>query len=245
MNYYSHKYHSINKFLNIIFSDINRGGLYGFFSKNFKKSVNTQYKNRILYQYNYRDFLKYSDLNLSLSNYTQFLTKRFLKIDSEVWYPGVNSDLLLQIPKSSEIKYDLINISRIVPTKRQDMIVKAAKELGLKILIVGEYHDKRLILDCEHFYLPNHLDVLNKLNESRVYVDASIFEGFGMTPVEAAFLNKISIVSNTYIHKEVLGDYPIYFKRNDINDLIEKLKIVINGDVTLNKESVEKIGSTS
>ena len=58
--------------------------------------------------------------------------------------------------------------------------------------------------------------LFNKLNQSLFYVDCSLFEGIGMTPVEAAFLDKISIVSNINVHRDVLGDYLIYFKPNTL-----------------------------
>ncbi|KKM78481.1 hypothetical protein LCGC14_1359580 [marine sediment metagenome] len=69
--------------------------------------------------------------------------------------------------------------------------------------------------------------LFNKLNQSRFYVDCSLFEGFGMTSVEATFLLKPVIASDIYVHKKVLGDYPIYFKRDNLDDLIDTMRIVI------------------
>ncbi|MFX1570562.1 MAG: glycosyltransferase [Promethearchaeota archaeon] len=202
------------------------------------KIFNTSYKNYINYQKLYRSFLKKNNIVLSISKNTQFTVKKFLNIDSEVCYFGVNSDLLSEIPQSP-IKYDVINISRIVKTKRQELIVKAAKELNLKVAIFGKYQDKTIKLDCPVYYYPNHIDILSELNKTKFYVDASVFEGFGMTPLEAAFLDKITIASDTFIHKEILGDYPLYFKRDSLKDLVKKMKLVIDGDFTLNENSVK------
>ncbi len=82
--------------------------------------------------------------------------------------------------------------------------------------------------------------LFKKLNQSSFYVDCSLFEGFGMTPVEAAFLDKTSIVSNTYVHRDVLGDYPVYFKPNNVNDLIEKMKFVMESGVKINNKEIKK-----
>ncbi len=202
---------------------------------------NFNYKNRIFYQLNYVKYLKYSDLNLSISKFTQYSVKKFLKIDSHVWYPGVNSDVLSNLPKPSKLKYDALNISRIVETKRQKLFVEAAKKLKLNVIVIGRHQDKKITLDCPHFYLSEHYSVLNELNHAGFYVDASIFEGFGLTPVEAAFLDKITIASNTYIHREILGDYPLYFKPDDVDDLVEKMKIVINNKYSPKKEAIERI----
>jgi len=200
---------------------------------------NTRFLNRFFYQKNYRRFLKNSDLNLSISKFTQKVVKKFLNLDTKVCYQCVNSDYLLSLPRT-EIKYDAINISRITRHKRQEVFVEAANKLGLNILVLGSYTDFSVKLNCPHFYLPDHEKVMNILNQTKFYVDASEFEGFGMTPVEAAFLDKISIVSNTCVHKEVLGDYPIYFKKNNVDDLVEKMKIVMDGEVRLNNKKIKQ-----
>ena len=201
--------------------------------------INTCITNRIYFLKNYRSFLKHSDLNLSLSKFTQKTVKRILKLDTKVCYPCVNSDYLLNLPKT-KLKYDAINISRIAPFKHQDIFVKAAKKLDLNIIILGRHSHPNIKLDCPHFYYKDHNKVMNILNEAAFYVDASEFEGFGMTPVEAAFLNKPVIASNTYIHREVLGDYALYFKLNNVNDLVEKMKLVLEGGVKSNNEEIKK-----
>ena len=193
----------------------------------FQSYFNQIQRNRVFFLKNYRRFLKYSNLNLSLSKYTQYLVKKFLRLNTTVCYPCVNSDYLLNLPKN-KIKYDAINISRIIWYKRQSLFVKAANDLGLNIVVLGHHSDKTIKLDCPHFYYSDHEKTMEILNQSSFYVAPTIFEGFGMTSVEAAFLNKPIIASNIYVHRDILGDYPIYFKRDDINDLKSKMKITIN-----------------
>ncbi len=203
------------------------------------KYINIYWGNRQFFQKNYRKYLKQADLNLAVSKYTQYCIKKFLKLDVPLCYQCVNSDYLLSLPKA-KIKYDAINISRIVKYKSQEVFSKAANELGLNTLVLGRYDDKTIKLDCPHEYIRDNKTLFDKLNQSSFYVDCSLFEGFGMTPVEAAYLDKISIVSNTYVHKDVLGDYPIYFKRNDVNDLIEKMKFVMESGVKVENKDVKK-----
>lgn len=212
---------------------------YNFIVELINKYINIYWGNRQFFQINYRKYLKQADLNIAVSKYTQYCVKKFLKLDVPVCYQCVNSDYLLNLPKM-DIKYDAVNISRIVKYKRQDLFVEAANKLGLNILVLGRYDDKSVILDCPHEYIPNNELLFEKLNQSSFYVDCSLFEGFGMTPVEAAFLDKISIVSNTYVHRDVLGDYPVYFKPNNIDDLVEKMKLVIEGGVKLNNAEIKK-----
>lgn len=210
------------------------------FSQIINYFLNTIYRNKIFYQVNYKKLLKKSDLNLSVSKFTQFCVKKLLKVDSKVCYPCVNSKLINKIPRNLEQKYDVINISRIVNHKRQTLLVEIAKKLNLKIAIIGLHQDKNIKLDCPHFAL-SHKNTLKTLIQSKIYVDPSIFEGFGLTPVEAAFLDKITIASDTYIHKEVLGDYPIYFVRDDLDDLTNKIRQALNNKFKLNKDVVNQI----
>jgi len=101
--------------------------------------------------------------------------------------------------------------------------------------------DKRIKLECKHYYLEDHFSVLKKLNQAKFYVDSSIYEGFGLTPVEATFLDKTVIASDTFIHREILGEYPLYFKRNNLKDLKKKMEMVIKNDFSPNKEAREHI----
>lgn len=228
-------YEKINNFN----PDPKRNRISNFLAFKAQKYFNKLYVNQVYYQINYRKFLKASDLNLSISKYTQKVVSRFLKIETQVCYQCVNSDYLLGLPKS-KIKYDAINISRIVPHKRQELFVKAANKLGLKILVLGRYADKNIKLDCPHFFYQDHKKVLDILNQTKFYVAPSIFEGFGMTPVEAAFLDKPVIASDIFVHRDVLGDYPIYFKRDNMNDLIEKMKIIMNKPYLKNNVEMKK-----
>ena len=54
----------------------------------------------------------------------------------------------------------------------------------------------------------------------------SIYEGFGMPPLEAMACGTPSISSDAASLPEVLGDAAIYFKNNDINELKERLTLV-------------------
>lgn len=211
---------------------------YNIFAIFFQKYFNQIQRNRVFFLKNYRRFLKASTLNLSLSKYTQSLVEKYLKLKTTVCYPCVNSDYLLSIPKK-EIVYDAINISRIESYKNQQIFVEAAKRLNLKIIILGRHVDQNINLECPHYFFEDQKKVFDILNQSNLYVDASEFEGFGMTPIEAAFLNKITIVSNTYVHREVLGDYPLYFELNNVNDLVDKMQTALKGDFKLDNNYIK------
>ncbi|MEE9379262.1 MAG: glycosyltransferase [Candidatus Lokiarchaeia archaeon] len=216
-----------------------RNKYYNIFTSIFQNYFNRIQRNRVFFQKNYRKFLKNSTLNLSLSKYTQFLVKKFLKLPTKVCYPCVNSDYLLNLPKK-KIVYDAINISRIETYKRQKIFIEAAKRLNLNIMVVGRHVNKKIKLFCPHYYFENQEKVFDILNQSNIYVDPSEFEGFGMTPIEAAFLDKITIASNTYVHREVLGDYALYFELNNVDNLVNKMETALGGGFKLKNESIKK-----
>lgn len=243
-------YHLAHKNL-ILYNQLNyftpssgRSPIFNFISRYIQEYFNKSARNQMAYLKNYRKILTVSDLNLSISKFSQKLAKINLNIDSDVCYPCINSDLLSIVPKS-KIKYDAINISRIVPHKRQDIFDQAAIKLGLNAIIIGMYQDKTIKLNRPYFHLDNHFEVLKKLSESKIYVAPSEYEGFGLTPVEAGFLDKVTIVSDIYVHREVLGDYPIYFKKNNVDNLVEKLKVALDSDLKPNTTLIKKKYSIS
>lgn len=234
-----HKNQFFLKNLNQIASNLEDNKYHNIISQYLKKYCYTPRYNHFYFMKNYRKYLKYSDLNLSLSKYTLQLVKKYLRIDNRVCYPCVNSDYLLNLQKD-KIEYDAINISRIVPYKRQRLFVEAANQLGLKVIVLGRHADKKVKLNCPHFYISDHKEVMKILNRASFYVAPTIFEGFGMTSVEAAFLDKPIIASDIYVHRDVLGDYPIYFKRDNIQDLIEKMKLLLNNTYERNNSEIKK-----
>ena len=62
-----------------------------------------------------------------------------------------------------------------------------------------------------------------------------------MTPVETAFMNKITVASDISVHREILNDYPLYIRTGDVEDLIEKISMVWEGQFSLNKSAVLSI----
>ena len=239
----THKHAFLSEYINQLKPNPNKGYINNRFNKKIQEYFNTRHRNRLYILMQYRNYLKKSNLNLSISKFTQKLAKKFLKLNSMVCYGCVNSDFLNSFSnkhQNTEIKYDAINISRISHRKHQEVFVRAANKLGLNVLVIGRHQDKSIKLDCPHFYLPDYKDVATILTQTRLYVDASIFEGFGMTPIEAAFLDKISIVSNTFLHRDVLGDYPLYFEIDNVDDLVDKMRIVLNGEYKLNNVEIKK-----
>ena len=67
-------------------------------------------------------------------------------------------------------------------------------------------------------------DLYNKVRSARILVLPSLYEGFGIPPMEALYLGTNVIISNIPALKEVYQNLPVcFFKSGDSNDLKDKL----------------------
>lgn len=104
----------------------------------------------------------------------------------EVIYPPV--DVLRFKPANQREDYYIV-VSRLVPYKRIDLIVRAFNRLGLPLIVVGEGREKQRYLRIANNnirFLANQSDqeVRHLLSKAKAFVYASR-EDFGIAPVEA------------------------------------------------------------
>ncbi|MGP1458406.1 MAG: glycosyltransferase family 4 protein [Treponema sp.] len=62
------------------------------------------------------------------------------------------------------------------------------------------------------------------LAEARILVQPSLYEGFGIPPLQALHAGTRALISGIPVFKEIYADYPVsFFKAGDADDLAEKL----------------------
>ena len=67
--------------------------------------------------------------------------------------------------------------------------------------------------------------LLREIASAKFLVQPSLYEGFGLPPLEALYLGTQPIISDIPVFKEVYGDLPVlFFKTEDAKDLSDKLK---------------------
>ena len=76
-------------------------------------------------------------------------------------------------------------------------------------------------------------------SEAQVYVLSSRWEGFGLVLVEAMAHGLPVVSSDLPTSKEIMGDFSLYFKNGDIEDLAQKLEDATHID--WNKKSQEAL----
>ena len=75
---------------------------------------------------------------------------------------------------------------------------------------------------------------------AEICVAPSLFEGFGFTPLEAQAAGTAVVASNATSHPEVLGDSALLFDPMDVDDMADKMILVLlNNEL---KENLEQKG---
>lgn len=108
------------------------------------------------------------------------------------------------------------------------------KRHNLQIVITGfsKYYFDKLVKMAEKFKIRDRIVFTDSVSEDEkntliknadLLVNPSRFEGFGIPLLEAASFKKPIIVSDIPVFLEIGGNYPIYFKDNDADDLKNKL----------------------
>lgn len=197
------------------------------------------------------NFTKYRSL-FSISNAVRLDLLSRYKINSIVIYNGVQPFKIkmkkenISFPKR-EIR--LLQVSRLDhKTKGQDILIKAISQLintntniNISLDFIGEGSSLSYLKG-----LTNELQINNSVNflgirdRSYVYshiadydilIQPSLYEGFGLTIVEAMFAKVPVIVSNIEGPMEIIGtgEFGYYFEKGDVDDLLYTLNRIVNG----------------
>jgi len=140
---------------------------------------------------------------------TQRLTKKDFNIESVVIHPLIVPEEWEDI----EVKdggYALM-ASRRDWYKRFDWFEKACEEL-------------RIPFRSFHPAVHARRDFLNGMAQSSICVSTSLYEGFGLTPAEAAYLGKPLVLTDIPVFKELWEGRAYFFKSYDYEDFKKGLK---------------------
>lgn len=97
-------------------------------------------------------------------------------------------------------------------------------------------------LDCELILVTNFVSeqkLENLYGNASLFVFPSLYEGFGLPPLEAMKRGVPIVSSNATCLPEILGDAALYFNPLDIDDIAEKIKKVL-ADNNLREQLIQK-----
>lgn len=170
---------------------------------------------------------KLTDSIFTISNYLHNEIKENLGFDSKIITNGINQDLIHFEKRNKSIK-NIMMVLRNNPMKGDwlltDLIRKIDlkyKDLKINVVYMNEYIELPQLYNNElvkHQGPLSRNEIVNLLHESDLYIDASLNEGFGLTPLEAMASGNAVIVSNSFGVKEYLEDGINGIIINEVND---------------------------
>lgn len=174
--------------------------------------------------------LRECDKILSASKYTQGVLKDVFDIDSEQIYFYIKTDEIDAV-KNQNTNGHVIQISRYAINKRFDISIRAMAGTNRELICVGIGKYDHLIKLANKinshvmFYqkIPRN-NTIALLKSSSVLVSPSVFEGWGITPIEAIHCGKPILLSDLPVFRETWGDNAMYHRKDDIEDMREKLQ---------------------
>ena len=126
------------------------------------------------------------DKLVSNSNFTAKRIKKYWGRNSSVIHPPVDTKKFS--PRKSRGEFYL-SVSRLVPNKRIDLLVKAFNQLDFPLIIVGSGPEKKKLMkisknNISFLNYQDDLSIKNLMETCRAFVYTGI-EDFGIAPVEA------------------------------------------------------------
>ena len=174
---------------------------------------------------------------------SRWTKKRFEEeygITGSVCYPGINTS---PTPETEKRQNQLIIASRHYPWKRIDLafsILKLLKAKTPQLLVTGRETAYTKFLKsaaaesgvAEHVAFTGYVDdgrLAESFSQSKAYLQTSVEEPFGLSPIEAQSYGTPAVVWNDAGVKETVKDNETGFhaKAYDIRDFAEKLDVLL------------------
>jgi len=187
------------------------------------------------------EMLKKCDLVITPTKWVQNTLKSEFNVDSEQIYQFIDTDEIERHP-TQEKTDSITQISRFFYNKKFHHTVYATKDLNYEVNLIGTgiknsygKEVKKEIEETKNHNINIHDSisrgsVIEYLKKSKILVSPSVFEGWGITPIEGLYTKNCILLSDLDVFKEVYGDNVIYHDKNDKKDMKKKLEYLIKNE---------------
>lgn len=195
--------------------------------------------------------IKTSLIILTVSNFSKKEIIKYFEVPESkirIIYNAVNKSN--HIPHVSKTSEDFVLVvGSLDPRKNFKILIEAFKSKQLqniKLHVVGEknrvFGNSEINTDSFHnicFLGRISDDELKKeyLN-ARLFILPSLYEGFGIPPLEALSFGCPVLLSDIPVFREIYGNTVSYFNPTDINNLIDKISTLFNASVEINQHEI-------
>ncbi len=219
----------------------------------FKSTLTVPQK--IYAEFMIKQAVKKSDVIITVSEFSknEILKYNPVNKDISVIYNGVNLDFFKPLNNVKKEKY-ILYVGNVKPNKNLVRALKAFIKLGLtdfKFIIVGE-KENFITKDTQVEILAKNLGdkviftgyvddkkLVEIYNKAFLFIFPSIYEGFGVPPLEAMACGTPVVVSNAASLPEICGDAAYYVNPYKIEDIAKGIKTIIENE-SLRKKLIEK-----
>ena len=198
--------------------------------------------------------LSRSDIVLSVSDFSRSEILKYAKTDKNIFVaPNAideghfnhhcDSNALEAVAKDYGLPEDFVLfVGNVKPHKNLKNLLFALEKMDLNLVIVGKKDGfitgdsviseiiRRKSLS-DHIFFTGYVkdaDIAAIYNLAKLFVFPSLYEGFGIPPLEAQACSCPVVCSNAASLPEVCGDSVVYFDPNDIEDMRNKIQTVLN-----------------
>lgn len=175
------------------------------------------------------DFSQFFDMSSSTVRVVpQFVDSGIIRTAPE----GLFSDLY-------DVKGYAIGIGIIEPGKNQLMAIRATRELGIPLVLVGNYRDQDYYNKCKKEgagntifieSLPYHSDIMRSaLQDSLLYIEVTP-EPAGFSAIEAGLSGCSLVLADSEWSVEHFGDYANYVEPESIESIKNGITVAVKND---------------
>lgn len=166
-------------------------------------------------------------------------------------YIGLSKEIIEYAKKDKKIEKEnnIIYVGNVKPHKGINILLEAFSKLenGYTLKIIGQKENFLVGSEFDETKYKNVVftgklsddELLDEISKAKYLVQPSLYEGFGIPPLEAIYLKTIPIISSIEVFKEVYKDLSVVFF-TDVTDLKNKMSSNLKIKLTSKEELLKK-----
>ena len=212
-----------------------------------------------------RQALRRADHIFTVSNNSKKDILKYFRIPEDkisITYNAIDDDFRLKDKTEIDYLYDkydiprgkklLLYVGNLKPHKNLSTLLKALKKLNrddVYLLLVGkafrsvdlDEQEKQMGIKDKviHTGMVSKEELIDLYNLADLFVFPSLYEGFGIPPLEAMACGTPVIASNNSSIPEVVGEAAVLFNGKNAKELSDQIEVVFN-DNTMREELIKK-----